>query len=113
MKTLIPSELRIGNYIIINIGGNFKDKEVTVTGINLEKISFISYITDNLYSDKFKALYCYLKGIPLTEEWFLKFGFEKHVNKSAYDVRYVKDKVAIYRNYDGKYLFIYDFDHND
>jgi hypothetical protein len=48
------NELRLGNYVYDNLGGVLKIK-----GISLD--STLSHI----------------KPIPLTEEWFLKFGFHK------------------------------------
>jgi hypothetical protein len=51
------NELRIGNLVYDNLGGTLKIK-----GISLE--SGLSHI----------------KPIPLTEEWLLKFGFERQEN---------------------------------
>jgi len=67
------TELRIGNYVIYN------NKEIgTITGVqyflfNNGKVAInqrvdIFYHTENI------------KPIPLTEEWLLKFGFEKELD---------------------------------
>jgi len=66
------NELRIGNYL------NFFDKAF---------VKIVSIRKDNTYyieSKKEHTTYYHVidayEPIPLTEEWLLKFGFEKHLN---------------------------------
>ena len=64
------NELRIGNYV----GGLF----------DTEQVSVIKAITENDFSyerisDEEYFIGNSIKPIPLTEEWLLKFGFEKLV----------------------------------
>lgn len=56
-----PSELRIGNY--------FQWKDIASMGHGVDQITNGQQIMD--YID-------FKEGIPLTEEWLLKFGFELH-----------------------------------
>ena len=60
------NELRIGNYVIFN---NFiqPEKTVIVDGKFLLPFNKTDLEINNYY-----------QPIPLTEEWLLKFGFEKH-----------------------------------
>jgi len=62
------NELRIGNYIS------------TDKGI-LQKVNFNTF--EYLANDKF-APHDAIDPIPITEEWLLKFGFDKAVNKPIY-----------------------------
>jgi len=55
------NELRIGNYYDNNNGG-------------------FSQVTANVISEVWEAERTWCKPIPLTEEWLLKFGFEKNDN---------------------------------
>ena len=56
------SELRLGNLFIEEYSG----KIIEVIGLEKNRITF-----SGLFLDKWQA-----KPIPLTEEWFLKLGFE-------------------------------------
>ena len=70
------SELRIGNLIIHSLPfGSDKIKKVTAFDL--------AYITENT-----KEEYC---PIPLTEEWLLKFGFEKQHNEEDFDYWFKND----------------------
>jgi hypothetical protein len=62
------NELRIGNLVYDNLGDILKIK-----AISLE--SGLSHI----------------EPIPLTEEWLLKFGFERHHSDYSNGVIYIKD----------------------
>lgn len=53
------NELRIGNYVYCTLG--------KVNKIDLEAITYIA-----------KEPHNQVKSIPLTEEWLLKFGFQKY-----------------------------------
>ena len=81
------NELRIGNYIASS--GNPKNKETWVIG----KVHYISSLnakfeqieveTEEEFTWFFKDSYF---GIPLTEEWLLKFGFEKVDVNEQYEI---------------------------
>lgn len=58
------NELRIGNYVLDNLGGLLKIKGVS-------EQSDLSHII----------------GIPITEEWLMKFGFEKEIYSSPYSYK--------------------------
>ena len=64
------NELRIGNYVLFN---NFiqPQRAVVVDGKFLLPFNKTDLEINNYY-----------QPIPLTEEWLLKFGFEKESNKS-------------------------------
>jgi hypothetical protein len=66
------SDLRIGNYVYDTLG--------KVNKIDLEAITYIV-----------KEPHNQVKPIPLTEEWLLKFGFEKSKVSSQFD----KEKLTI------------------
>ena len=57
------NELRIGN--LVNIKGHADEVGISAIGI------------DNFYKSKLEV-----EPIPLNEEWFLKFGFEKMTDKN-------------------------------
>jgi len=82
-------ELRIGNLVLSG-----KDKIVIY---NIHK-DIINYGHSQGADDG--DLIEFLTGIPLTEEWLLKFGFEKLL----YGVVYNKDYVEIGFNKDGFYI---------
>lgn len=60
------SELRIGNWIKSQFGGIQQAVDVMCDGINTLKHEGINYE--------------FIEPIPLTEEWLLKFGFQKDDN---------------------------------
>lgn len=63
-------ELRLGNYL------NYRDKERILIVSNLGSFRFetVCHNTGIIYGSDDASEY---NGIPLTEEWLLKFGFEK------------------------------------
>lgn len=74
------NELRIGNWLNVNEDGQLVAHQLTCIGYNMDGYEG--------YSAHFRGRSCTLedhfndgeldvKGIPLTEEWLLKFGFEK------------------------------------
>lgn len=80
------SELKIGNFVQ-RIDDRIKTVIVTVVGIHqlrdrsdeidtayVEQVNPIITVYDKVAIDQIQA-------IPLTEEWLLKFGFEKHYEK--------------------------------
>jgi hypothetical protein len=63
-------ELRVGNLVRNNLSGEIlKPCDVLCDGINTDKIEGLNY--------------GFIEPIPLTEEWLLKFGFNKDY-KSGY-----------------------------
>jgi hypothetical protein len=67
-NNMTANELRIGNYVFDNLGGTLKIK-----GVSTE-------------SD-----FPHIKGIPLTDEWFKKWGFYKdgeYWSKGIFDYKY-------------------------
>ena len=61
MENLRASELRIGNYVQLNT--------------NITQVDVIDY--NQIIATEFGLIELkYIKPIPLTEEWLLKFGFE-------------------------------------
>lgn len=73
------NELRIGNYVLDNLGGLLKIKEI------------------NEESDLLHA-----SGILLTEEWFLKFGFKIKPTRSFH-----KTPIYFRGDMDSDYCFFY------
>ena len=64
-------ELRIGNYVSHYVGDDLKVDVIADVGYHL--LSSAKSITSRKDSDVIKSL----EPIPLTEEWLLKFGFDK------------------------------------
>jgi hypothetical protein len=98
---LKAKDLRIGNLV----GKYIKDCDTyyyaicTVDLINLD--SFVSF--DEL--DNYKnSEYVKYDPIPLTEEWFLDFGFEEEEDYFVYVLSYDFGEIKIYRQ--GGYFFI-------
>ena len=68
-------ELRIGNYVYYSIEDSMEDDRielVEVDNINHYGINEIDDFNGGDYSIREED---YLRGIPLTEEWLIKFGF--------------------------------------
>ncbi|MBS3993135.1 MAG: hypothetical protein KGZ87_05420 [Bacteroidetes bacterium] len=82
-----PKELRIGNLVEYNNNGH--PVKITALGIN------ILYYNIDCYSN-----YKSMNGIPLTEEWLLKLGFEKNTGWDEMII-YQKDGVEILKVYNG------------
>lgn len=76
------TELRIGNYITSGVNGIF-NKDLMNTGRVLE-IGLIDREFEQIYCECEESFKWFFKdnyfGIPLTEEWLLKFGFKEHPN---------------------------------
>lgn len=60
------TELRIGNFVDFN-----REETITVMKIEASYVNQPSSVKKVLYPTE------HLNGIPLTEEWLLKFGFER------------------------------------
>jgi len=86
------NELRIGN-LVTDRGG----KTLRVNYFDRYKVNQVMYIGDNEVHPLTEE-FCFCKPIPLTEEWLLKFGFEKDLNtKSNYFKRINEDYLTIYK----------------
>ena len=81
------NELRIGNFVLTS--NDFIVKSYSPEGLY------------NLLKDIEK-----IKPIPLTEEWLLKFGFEKKLRYAGITVFYIKSFELKYSH--GSDIFIYD-----
>jgi agmatine/peptidylarginine deiminase len=81
---LSANELRIGNLVWDDYSG-----EMIVSAI-LE--SSAVYLRKTIALPSGEYLVKYIKPIPLNEEWFLKFGFEK-LNRDI--LEYKKDKLIV------------------
>ena len=74
---MTPQDLRIGN--IVNRNGNpIVVKDIAKSGINMT-IDTYGHCDQNYWT-----LWSEIEPIPLTEEWLLKFGFEKPKNRDCY-----------------------------
>lgn len=62
------TELRIGNYI------TYQGEQITVEGVS---VSGYLYHSKGQFDGSIGSAYVPFKPIPLTEEWLVKFGFEK------------------------------------
>jgi len=96
------NELRIGN-LVMCLG-----KEVELIGIS--KWNGNNYTT--LHYAEFKGMIpiqlFHLKPIPLTEEWLLKFGFEKKIGWDDYEyhIEYVHQLQNLYYALKGEEITI-------
>ena len=98
------TELRIGNFVTIDneeFHPEIKNVPLEVTqilqceslirGIWTHSVS-LEFINKkkNVYYEDFGQFIKYIEPIPLTEEWLLKFGFEKAKHSHGYNC-YIKD----------------------
>ena len=92
-------ELRIGNYVDLELTDGIESVEVT--SISCERILFRYNKNQERNEDTvFKAIYCNIRPIPLTEDWLLKFGFKRFTGWD--DMEYfVFGNVHIYTNLKG------------
>lgn len=96
------SDLRIGNYVKDRSERIIQVEQVLSWGINLESDCYGGWTCE--FSED------YISGIPLTEEWLLKFGFEfnpdpswKYKDDDGKDVE-VESRPYWYKIYkDGKF----------
>jgi len=79
-------ELRIGNFLYRQtlpvIPANFINKEIISVG----------KVDEDLFNDKID---CQFAPIPLTEEWLLKFGFEKYDEEYWFNPQYPSYEICI------------------
>ncbi len=77
-----PSELRIGNIVGIKStavhakGCNHLEEVFEIEEIRQESVHFVGFAFAEFYKD--------LNPIPLTEEWVVRFGFEKYTWMNGY-----------------------------
>jgi len=90
-----PNDLRIGNVLKRYDGEIVIVENINEAGINGEfDLCWSTYI------------YNELSGIPLTEEWLLKFGFEKGIQKASTNTMYFDKK---YNNTNLYYILVDKF----
>jgi hypothetical protein len=86
MEKIKVSDLRIGNYIISGNNGEFDPEQsigkVVEIGNETSENKQVYCDCDEYYQWFFKDNYF---GIPLTEEWFIKFGFRIKDKKSRHN----------------------------
>jgi hypothetical protein len=80
LKGMKANELRIGNYVIYEIDDMILVAAIDVINPTFCNIEFVDVIPDDLSRYQDGMWYEYIKPIPLTEEWLLKFGFYKEEN---------------------------------
>jgi len=80
-----PEELRVGNIILGN------GKIITVTDIRRNELVELGYkgsvngdVSDDPYRSNEAPWLAKCSGIPLTEEWLIKFGFSYPKNQSSF-----------------------------
>lgn len=79
------SELRLGNYVsYAETGTQFRVVEIALGGLEVHSDEEMTWIEIEEF-----------EGIPLTEEWLLKFGFKK--SRLGYDL----DEFSLYHNHSG------------
>jgi hypothetical protein len=102
---MTTKDLRIGNYVTDQFYGSFK-KVITVESINQRGINLEPADDGKPYGMHSPTIdveyeFKHLDGIPLTEEWLIKFGFEK-VDVSPFEtikLRYwAKDALLLFFN---------------
>ncbi len=86
---LTAKDLRVGNLVITN-NPKYRSQDIgkvaCIVAINsLKKYEELDgdaliYHLDNEWKDTYGQFLIYLEPIPLTEEWLLRFGFEKKEN---------------------------------
>ena len=81
MKEMEAKELRVGNLIYVD--GNLRH----VCGTCYKTIMHNYHPQNSVYSENYESE---CEPIPLTEEWLLKFGFEKEL-----DLFYRKNKSSV------------------
>ena len=77
------NELRLGNLVNIEALDN---SDYQVLGVT-DKLIYYSPSNSGIIDKDFYSLLCYVKPIPLTEEWLVKFGFERDLKLEELDSR--------------------------
>ena len=94
---MTAAELRIGNSVFFNKNhneiGNITSIETFLT--DQFKVGFYNRIDIKYYCDE-------IKPIPITEEWLLKFGFEKHHSDYYNKIIMIKEdgEIKIFPSFD-------------
>ena len=100
------NELRIGNYV--------KDMDydyVTIAGIHPESTNELTVcindcdVGDRLFKD--------VEGIPLTEEWLIKFGFKQGNSMNFYWNKLIRDNINISIDPDDGEVWVCDIFDNE
>jgi hypothetical protein len=79
---MVTNELKINNYVRFSEDSTvFIVNEVHESGLSVANEDEVTWIEIQEF-----------EPIPLTEEWLIKFGFEKHKGEISYD----KGKFSIY-----------------
>ena len=86
-----PTELRIGNLVTQIIERSTHNEEKTIT-IEWQELMWISRDRVDFY-----------KPIPLTEEWLLKFWFEKSIVKEPW---FEKNKIEVFKYSKGNFFLL-------
>ena len=99
------NELRIGNYVNeLTVGEIFipTGKIIKITEIKFSGISEVNPI----FEHPIERNYQQIDPIALTEEWLLKFGFEKDSRNESY--WFFLNKIFIYVGINDLYYYDYD-----
>jgi len=101
------TELRIGNYIQVNNGSNYTGIGTVATMSNTGEENDVAYYDDNgLYEYTDLRLF---EPIPLTEDWLLKFGFEREkTDNYMYKIIEDETRFAVYLN--GDFMLGYSYE---
>ena len=84
--------LRIGNYVTWIDEDDPSNAVLTLVGIYLNDAIWVEWTWGDGSNDNTDCDLETIKGIPITEEWLNKFGFEKKKGSISYD----KDKLSLY-----------------
>ena len=82
-------ELRVGNYI------NYEQTTHIITNIGLECSLSLWMSDDDKHEEIFYHANKYLKPIPLTEKWLLKFGFSNMIVNEDYYVKPIDGEMTL------------------
>ena len=89
-------ELRIGNLVFVNKKDPIKVESINDSGINLELV----FDTDVIESGYIMPQYLIgeVEPIPLTEDWLLKFGFDRGIywRKDWFEIQQSEDEFSLY-----------------
>lgn len=91
MKMIGANELRIGNYVSLELAEAGTPYECIVVGIEQDRVYYLPWLKMQPRADFLYSLYCYVYPIPLTEEWLLKFGFQKNDINNDYKYWLIDD----------------------
>jgi hypothetical protein len=101
------SELRIGNFIYIDIHND--PMTVSVTAIMQDKLYYSRHLDSIEYVSFFCALKYYWKSIPLTEYWLVRLGLKKD-NNGDYAITNGRKSIRVDVVQDDDLLLLYQED---